>query len=456
MNEDGDAHSGFAGDPRMRGFKTRTSLEWVADWIAERIEPLGTEDVSLDLACGRVLAREIVAEQPVPPFDRSAMDGYALRAEVTFGASVYTPAIFRLIGRSRPGLSCTVAVGESEAVEVATGAPLPPGADAVAPVELTRRDGLSVSVSEPVPQGRNVSHRGEDIAPGALVLPAGRLLRPQDLGILSALGAAKVAVVKRPVVIAIITGDELLAPGTPARGYQIPDTNSPMIAALVARDGGSCEVVGPLPDCKTALREAILDAAGRADLVLCSGGSSAGPEDHIPSIIAELGCLVAHGLAIRPASPTGVGLLGGGKVPVVMLPGNPVSCLCAYDFVAGPMVRRLAGRLVFWPYRAVALPLARKLTSVVGRVDYARVRIRNGQVEPLSTSGASILSSVSRADGFVVVPADREGYPAGASVLVWCYDEGGPDGLAADLGSLLRPSPARDQSRRSAHQMPLG
>jgi molybdopterin molybdotransferase len=139
-----------------------------------------------------------------------------------------------------------------------------------------------------------------------------------------------------------------------------------------------------------------------------------------------MGRLVAHGVALRPASPTGIGLLRGDTLPVVLLPGNPVSCLCAYDFFAGPIVRRLGGQPPKWPYRSVLLPLARKLTSVVGRVDYARVRIRAGSVEPIATSGASILTSVSRADGFVVIPEEREGYPAGAEVEVWCYDEAVP------------------------------
>jgi molybdopterin molybdotransferase len=346
-----------------------------------------------------------------------------VQAEETFGASLYMPASLRCIGKSRPGCFCEVSVGPSEAVEIATGAPLPDGADSVVPVEATRRDGDNVLVTAAIPRGRHVSRRGEDIAPGTVVLHAGRVLRPQDLGVLSAVGAATVDVVRRPRVVTLITGDELLAPGTAARDFQIPDLNSVMLAALVARDGGSCEVVGPLPDRRSAIRDAVLDAASRADLILVSGGSSAGKDDHVPGIVAELGRLIAHGMALRPASPTGVGLICKDEIPVVMLPGNPVSCLCGFDFIAGPMLRRLGGRPVSWCYRRVTLPLARKLSSVVGRVDYARVRIRAGQVEPLSTTGASILSSVSRADGFVVIPAELEGYPAAALVDVWCYDE---------------------------------
>jgi molybdopterin molybdotransferase len=457
MNGDLDtAEFGFAGDTRMKGFRSRTSVEELSAWIENQIKSLPSDEVPLHEAWSRVLAQDIIATEAVPPFDRAAMDGYAVQAESTFGASEYMPTSFQCVGRSRPGLPCDAAAGLAEAVEVATGSPMPSGADAVVPVEATRREGDRVLVAAAVPRGRHVSRRGEDIAPGTVALNAGRVLRPQDVGVLSAVGAARVGVVRRPRVVALITGDELLPAGTPARAYQVPDVNSVMLAALIARDGGTCEVIGPVPDRRAAIRDTILDAASRADLMLISGATSAGPEDHVPGIIAELGRLIAHGLALRPASPTGVGLIGEGQVPVVMLPGNPVSCLCAYDFVAGPMVRRQAGRPIQWPYRSLTFPLARKLTSTIGRVDYARVRIRAGQVEPLSTSGASILSSASRADGFVVVPAGLEGYPPGANVDVWCYDEYAFAANAVGGGGHGRSQAHNDQSSLSAHQTPAG
>jgi molybdopterin molybdotransferase len=157
-----------------------------------------------------------------------------------------------------------------------------------------------------------------------------------------------------------------------------------------------------------------------ADLVLVSGGGSTGPEDHAPGIVAELGTLDVHGAALRPASPTGLGFVAG--IPVVLLPGNPVSCLCAYDLFAGRIIRKLGGRLAGWPYRSIERPLAQQLTSALGRLDYSRVRLTGECAVPLAISGASILSSTTRADGFVLVPADLEGYPAGATVTVWLYD----------------------------------
>jgi molybdopterin molybdotransferase len=407
-------------DPRMRGFRTRVAVEEVVATIDRRVGALGVEAVELGDAAGRVLAAEVVAAADVPPFDRAAMDGYAARGEETFGADPYNPAAFRLVGESRPGRAFAGAVQAGEAVRIMTGAPLPAGADCVVKVESTRADGDKVLAFEPTPPGRHVGRRGEDIAAGAVVLGPGRVLRPQDLGALSALGLGAVGVIRRPRVAILITGDELLPAGAVSRGFRIADMNSPMLAALTNRDGGLPRVEGPLPDDREALRAAIAEAAGSADVVLVSGGSSTGPEDHAPGLVAELGDLAAHGVALRPASPAGLGFVGG--VPVLLLPGNPVSCLCAYDLFAGRVVRRLGGRPPDWPYRPIVRPLARKLASALGRLDYARVRLAGGQVEPLAISGASILSSTTRADGFVLVPADLEGYPAGAEVTVWLYD----------------------------------
>ena len=196
--------------------------------------------------------------------------------------------------------------------------------------------------------------------------------------------------------------------------------NSVMVQALVRRDGGLPRVLGPMADDRDRLEEALANAAGSADAVLISGGSSTGPEDHAPGLLARLGTLDVHGVALRPASPTGLGFVQG--VAVVLLPGNPVSCLCAYDLFAGRIIRKLGGRSVDWPYHAIDRPLAWKLASSLGRLDYVRVRVVGEKVEPMAIGGASILSSTTRADGFVLVPADLEGYPAGATVTVWLYD----------------------------------
>jgi molybdopterin molybdotransferase len=237
------------------------------------------------------------------------------------------------------------------------------------------------------------------------------------LGVLSSMGATCARVVRQPAVRIVVTGNEILPAGSRPDGFLIADANGPMLEALIRRDGGlpiSRSLVSDKPD---AIVSAMCE---EVDVVLVSGGSSVGQEDHAPRLLAAHGDLTFHGIAMRPSSPTGMGRLGARLV--FLLPGNPVSCLCAYDFFAGRAIRALGGLNREWPYRQVRLPLGRKLVSLVGRVDYARVRIAQGQVEPLAIGGASVLTSTTRADGFVVVPGDSEGYPAGTHVGVWLYD----------------------------------
>jgi molybdopterin molybdotransferase len=224
-------------------------------------------------------------------------------------------------------------------------------------------------------------------------------------------------VVRRPRVHIIVTGNELLPAGEKPHGYTIVDANGPMLTALVERDGGTVTSAQIVPDNPENILAALRQPA---DVVLVSGGSSVGQEDFAPSLLARYGELAIHGIAMRPSSPSGMGRFEGRLV--FLLPGNPVSCLCAYDFFAGRAIRLLGGRNAQWPYRSTRLPLARKLVSMIGRVDYARVCIAEGKVEPLAIGGASVLSSTTRADGFVVIPEDSEGYPPGTPVEVFLYD----------------------------------
>jgi molybdopterin molybdotransferase len=214
----------------------------------------------------------------------------------------------------------------------------------------------------------------------------------------------------------VVTGNELLPAGSRPQGHCIADANGPMLAALVERDGGLVDFPGPVPDEPEAILRSLY---ADADVIIVSGGSSVGLEDLAPTLLAAHGELAVHGIAMRPSSPTGFGRLE--HRLVFLLPGNPVSCLCAYDFFAGRAIRVLGGRAKTWPYRPVAAKLARKISSPIGRLDYARVQLAGGQVEPLAIGGASVLSSTTRADGFVIVPADSEGFAPGTEVQVWLY-----------------------------------
>jgi molybdopterin molybdotransferase len=299
-----------------------------------------------------------------------------------------------------------------------TGAPVPAGLDAVLPAEYASEKAGAVEIAQPVAPGQHVGHRGEDIRTGSPVLARGRRLRPQDLGVLASLGFAQVDVVRRPAVRIVVTGNEVVAPGAPRGEHEIYDANSPMLRALVARDGGRVQRHVRLGDDPGGIRAALLEPG--AEVILVSGGSSVGAEDHAPRILAEAGELAIHGVAMRPSSPAGVGRIG--EVFVFLLPGNPVSCLCAYDFFAGRAIRLRGGRSAEWPHAVRTGVVARKIVSSIGRVDYARVRLVEGKVEPIATSGAAILSSTTRADGFVIVPAESEGYGAGAEVTVYLYE----------------------------------
>jgi len=214
----------------------------------------------------------------------------------------------------------------------------------------------------------------------------------------------------------LITGNELLPCGTAPRDYQITDANGPMLHSLVKRDGGQPVMPGLVPDDRESLLAAMSESA---DILLVSGGSSVGQDDHAPQLVATHGMLAIHGIAMRPSSPAGMGLFNNRLV--FLLPGNPVSCLCAYDFFAGRAIRAFSGRNTEWPYRRVQAKLTRKLVSTVGRVDYARVKLIGNNAEPISISGASVLTSTTLADGFVIIPSNSEGYAAETIIEVFLY-----------------------------------
>lgn len=409
-------------DVRMRGFPSRTDVDEVLAWVDGLPAPLVGEAVALADAAGRVLAEDVVATVDLPPFARSAMDGWAVRGSDTFGASPSEPLRLKVVGECRTGVAPTVTVGANEAARIRTGAPLPPGADAVLPAELGVEGPGTVDSLDAVPPGRHVGRSGEDVARGTRVLSRGRRLRPQDLGLLSALGVARIAVFRAPRVAMLVTGSEVRSAGTRVQGHTVSDANGPMLDALVRRDGGMPSIQGPFADDDPAFERELVGVP--ADVVLVTGASSVGPEDLVPGLVARHGTLVAHGIALRPASPAGVGVVAGR--PVFLLPGNPVSAMCAYELLAGRLVRRLGGRSPELPHRRVRVPLARKVVSELGRVDFLRVRlVEDGgarRAEPLTARGAGILSSLTRADGFVLVPKEIEGWPEGTDVEVHLFE----------------------------------
>jgi len=413
-----DHDRGSVDDVRMRGFAHRHTVAAALAWLDAQLPSPRAESVPLRIAAGRVLAASIVSAVDVPAFNRATMDGYAVAAESTEGATSYNRLPLAVIGSAMPGQPFDGSVTAGQAVRIMTGAPIPRGCNAVLPAEWVAEAEATATVSaiDAVSPGKNVGRRGEDINKGSTVLQSGRVLRPQDVGVLSSIGVGNVPVFRKPTVRLVVTGNELLPSGSQPQDYRIADANGPMLAALVERDGGVADFPGLVRDEPEALVEALHAAA---DVIIVSGGSSVGVEDLAPSLVARHGTLAIHGIAMRPSSPTGLGRIGDRLV--FLLPGNPVSCLCGYDFFAGRAIRALGGRGTAWPYRSIRARLARKISSPIGRMDYARVQLIDGCVEPLSVAGASLLSSTTRADGFVVVPDDSEGFPSGADVDVWLY-----------------------------------
>jgi molybdopterin molybdotransferase len=404
-------------DIRMRGFATRHDVDEALAILAQRIIALPSEVIPLDEALGRVLAEDIVATLDVPHFDRSAVDGYGVRARDTFGASDYNPIPLTLKGEIFPGHALNLALGANEAVRIMTGAPLPAGADAVVMAEYAEEDGGYVNILQPISPFKNVGRVGEDIRRGDVVLARGRRLRPQDLGVLASIQVAQIAVYRRPTVALIITGNELVQVGEPLTGCQIVDSNSLMLAGLCRRLGAVPARKGIIGDDYQAIKDTIQKAT--EDVVIITGGTSVGAEDFAPLIIQELGELMVHGVAMRPSSPVGFGFIQ--RQPIFLIPGNPVSALVAFDAFVGPTLQRMQGLPPAYPYAKVRGILTRKIASAIGRVDFVRVRCTAAGVEPLRVTGASILSSTTRADGFVIVDKNSEGLDEGQEVEVYVY-----------------------------------
>jgi molybdopterin molybdotransferase len=378
----------------MRGFAARVSLDEAWAWIDARTNHLDTETIKPEAAVGRITAHDVVAPCDLPAMDRVAVDGYAVRAADSVGASDYNPIPLDLAGPLLP-----VSVGDA----------VPQGTDAVVAVEHTRSDTGMIELLAAVAEGDGIERRGDDVTAGTILLPSGRLIRPADGALLSAASVTTIPVVRRPVVRVVAVGSELGPSG---------DLNTPMLAALIARDGGIAERHPLLPDDEAAIR----DFLGRpgADLVILCGGSGLGTNDFTAEALAGAGTLAIHGIALRLADTIALGEAAG--TPVAILPGGTAACLCAYEVLAGRAVRRLAGGSPEFPFIRRPLVAARKIVSPGGWVDFCRVRMTaDGRVEPIGSGGNTSLSSVARADGFVLVPAEQEGFPAGSTVPVHLF-----------------------------------
>jgi len=399
-------------------FTARTVSDALAGFRPAR--RTATEDVALDAALGRVPAVDIVAPEALPGFRRSTVDGYAVRAADTYGASEGLPSYLDLAGSVRMGAAPTVAVPAGGCVAVPTGAVLPGGADAVVMVEYTAATMPgTIEITRPVAPGAGLVRADEDVAAGATLITAGRPLRSAELGLLAAAGVGMVAVHARPRVAIISTGDEVVPPSTPTLAAgQVRDATASALAGLVTEAGGEPVLAGIVPDDRVALEAVLREALTDADLVVISAGSSVGARDETAGAVAALGTIWCHGLALKPGKPTLLAECC--NVPLLGLPGNPLSALVVFRLVGVPLVWRLAGCEVTPPEPTTRARLSRDLASATGRLDIVQVRIRDGVAEPLFGPSA-LLSVLTRADGYLVVPEPATGLDAGSEVEVTLY-----------------------------------
>lgn len=402
----------------MRPIRETISLEEARALIGQVTAPIDrTEVVSLVDANGRVVARDIVADRDVPPFSRAAMDGYAVIAENTFESSKFRPKVLRSVERLFTGEVATKVVSPGECIEIATGAPLPTGADAVVMVEETDKDGHgSVSIFNPVYPGQNVGRRGADITEGQTVLGRGDFLNSSRIGALAALGLSNIEVFQRPRVAILSTGNEIVDPGRPLAPGQIYDVNKFTLSAIVAEHGGVPVAYATAADTQEALHSA-LDACLAEDILVFSGGSSVGERDLILDVMAEKGEVLFHGIAVKPGKPTVFGVIAGR--PVFGMPGYPTSCLSNAYMLLVPMLRDTA-RLPAERKRTVSAPLGQRVVSTTGRHQFYTVKIADGVALPAFKASGDI-TSMSQADGYFEIPAQTDIVEKGQTVEVTLF-----------------------------------
>jgi molybdenum cofactor synthesis domain-containing protein len=402
----------------MRPIRETISLDDARAIIDGRITPLSrTERVRIDDADGRVLATPVVAQSDVPPFARAAMDGYAVRAADTFGASTHEPRRLTSVETVYTGQVPTRAVGPQQCAEIATGAPVPVGSDAVVMVEET--DGSAdgpVRIFAPVYPGQNVAKQGADIRVGQRVFEPGTPLNPSRLGALAALGFVDVEVYARPRVAILSTGNEIIEPGQPLAPGHIYDINRFTLGSIIREHGGQPVVRPTAPDTIAELEQA-LEGCLQDDLIVFSGGSSVGERDLILDVVETMGEVLFHGIAVKPGKPTLFGLIRG--TPIFGMPGYPTSCLSNAYMLLVPPLRRMA-HLPAAAMRTVRVPLGQRVVSTTGRHQFYTIRLVDGVALPAFKASGDI-TSMAQADGYIEIPAQIDVVEAGELVEVTLF-----------------------------------
>jgi putative molybdopterin biosynthesis protein len=388
-------------------------------------KPVGKEQIQLSEALNRTLATDVTSKYDIPPFDRSTVDGYAVKATDTFGADEDRPVLLKLHGEIHIGEPPKVIIKTGETVQIVTGAPIPKGADAVVMVEYTVQRRAGIMIHSAVGKGENVMKAGSDIHKGELVLNEGTVLSPHEIGVLAAIGKAKVEVFKRPKAAIFSTGAEIVEPGEPLQPGKIFDINAHTLSAAVAECGGEFLNLGIVLDEFEPMEAALRKALSKADVVITSGGVSVGPTDIIPKILGELGSpgVIVYGIAVRPGKPTAIAIVDG--KPVFSLPGHPTSALLIFHLLVRSVISTMAGRPEEPAVRIEAVT-SEKLFPARGRRTFVTVTLRRGKqgkllASPVPTGLSGAITTLAKADGFVEISENQQFIDAGETVVVQLF-----------------------------------
>lgn len=405
---------------RLKGFQKLTSVDNASEKFFAAVEFRKPKAISvpLDSALGRVLAENVIAERNVPRFNRSAVDGFAVKAEETTGATQFKPKVFQLSGSKR--------IKAGKAKQVWTGNPLPERADAVVMLEDTKQMMYKIDVWSQVTPGENVFKKGEDIQKGEIAAEVGTRLKPQHLGLIAALGQSKIKVFDKPKIAVLTTGNELTELGNKLEENQIYDTNKIVVSALCSEIGAEPLDLGIAKDEVREIAKKLKTCLSKADMVITSGGTSVGGLDLVPDAVnrvAKPGVIV-HGVAMRPGMPTALAAADG--KPILILPGNPVAAIIGFEVFARPLICRLMGMKQAAHRLAMPAKMTRGIATALGRKNFVRVRVYGHDdemfAEPVSARGSSQISTMTKSNGYVVVSESRQGLAEGELVSVRLFD----------------------------------
>lgn len=404
---------------RLKGFQKLTSTDEALQLLFDslQIEKLKTVIVPLYSALNRVLAEDVVANENLPRFDKSAVDGYAIKAEDTFEASEFKPKILSVIKGDE--------IAEKQAKHVWTGNPIPKGANAVIMLENTKQINGEVEVWKSVAPGENISKKGEDIGKGKIAVEARTRLKPQHLGLLGGLGIGKIKVFEKPKIAILATGNELVEIGWKPRKAQIFEVNRLILCALCHELDAEPIDLGIARDDASDICEKLKTGFEKADATITTGGTSVGVSDLVPEVVNKIGKpgIIVHGVALRPAMPTALAVVNG--KPVIILSGNPVAAMIGFEVFARPLICKMLG-LKQKEFRPIVMAkITKRVTSVLGRKTFIRVNVfqRGAEyfAEPISARGSGIISTMTKANGYVVVSQNREGLEEGETVSVHLF-----------------------------------